>query len=242
MLAPACVCGVGGRGNERAGAAGLRAGRRGPAECRFLSGRLSGDPVWGTGTNTARSGASGQTHAAAATGRQGQSGKGVKRGRRRLPCALGCPGDHRAPLSTRHPTKAAGGSKLGAYRASPGLSPLRNWPAAPSRSRWQSNRRFPAWLLALRSAAPRSTRPLRSRTPGGAGRPRARSGSGARLRESVENAPLSWRRSAEESSGFSMTASVCLIREGPNNPRKVFCLFEKLKKKKLAYPFRHQHI
>lgn len=50
------------------------------------------------------------------------------------------------------------------------------------------------------------------------------------LWESVENAQLSWRQSAEESSGFIMTASVGLIPEGLNHPCKVFCFF-KVKKK-----------
>lgn len=46
----------------------------------------------------------------------------------------------------------------------------------------------------------------------------------------MENAQLSWHQSAEESSGFIMTASVDLIPEGLNHPRKVFYLFLKLKK------------
>ena len=72
VLAPGEGVAARGRGSERAGATALRAGRRGPAECRLLAGRRQEDPGWGTGTNTALSGVSGQTHEAAATRSQGQ--------------------------------------------------------------------------------------------------------------------------------------------------------------------------
>ena len=77
-LGTACVLARGegvaawGWGSERAGASALRAGRRGPAECRLLAGRRREDPGWGTGSNTALSGVSGQTHEVAATKSQGQ--------------------------------------------------------------------------------------------------------------------------------------------------------------------------
>lgn len=122
------------------------------------------------------------------------------------------PGAKRRAPSTRQ----RGGPTLGALAS---LAQLlgqlgRRWPQAPSRCR---------------------THPLEWRPAGGAGRPRPARGAGPRT---PRNAPLSGRRSAEESSAFSMTASVALIREEPKHPRKVFAVPQV--KKKLPSPLPQQ--
>lgn len=121
------------------------------------------------------------------------------------------------------------GISWGPSQASPSLSPLRKLARGPFPLSVTVELMLPCVVsgAALRRAPQQpSARVSHTRWGGEAGSWR---GERARLRESVEKAPLSWRPSAEESSGFSMTASVCLIREGPNHQRKVF--FFEVKKK-----------